>query len=210
MMSNKGIKRENSYIWNTDWAECAPTYLFFLLRDDQFTSVGFQSTIVLYTQEHSNTLCWGIKTKQNKKNTRENYHSAEIKAQSRSSSVFSSTSWKNLNTPSSRPNFKWTPYVTRTWAKVAIFFLYLKTYPHLANTFITRMSSPQLCPLVTQKNFFSRNFERFNNRWSFLIHESCIVLKSYSVEKNGSFRYLLPELSNCFHVYSSHFKKAVI
>ena len=52
-----------SYIWNTDWAECAPTYLFFLLRDDQFTSVGFQSTIVLYTQEHSNTLCWGIKTK---------------------------------------------------------------------------------------------------------------------------------------------------
>ena len=82
-----------SYIWNTDWAECAPTYLFFLLRDDQFTSVGFQSTIVLYTQEHSNTLCWGIKTKQNKKNTRENYHSTEIKTQSRSSSVFSSTLW---------------------------------------------------------------------------------------------------------------------
>ena len=67
--------------------------VFFLLRDDQFTSVGFQSTIVLYTQEHSNTLCWGIKTKQNKTNTRENYHSTEIKTQSRSSSVFSSTLW---------------------------------------------------------------------------------------------------------------------
>ena len=36
------------------------------------------------------------------------------------------------------------------------------------------------------KKFFSRNFERFNNRWSFLIHESCIALKSCSVEKNGS------------------------
>ena len=57
--------------------------------------------------------------------------------------------------------------------------------------------------------FFCRNCKNFNYRWSFLIHESCIALKSCSVEKNGSFRYLLPKLSNCFHVYSFHFKQTV-
>ena len=51
--------------------------------------------------------------------------------------------------------------------------------------------------------------EQRNTQLSFLIHESCIALKSCSVEKNGSFRYLLPKLSNCFHVYSSHFKQTV-
>ena len=34
---------------------------FFLLRDNQFTSVGLHSTIVLKTQVHSNTPCWGLK-----------------------------------------------------------------------------------------------------------------------------------------------------
>ena len=98
----------------------------------------------------------------------------------------------------------------RTCAKVVIFFLYFKTYPYLANTFITRTWSPQLRPLVTQIFFFffCRNCKNFNYRWSFLIHESCIALKSCSVEKNGSFRYLLPKI-NCFHVYSSHFKQTV-
>ena len=72
---------------------CTNLLIFFVLPDNQFTSVGLQSTIVLYTQEHSNTPCRGIKNleKKTEKNSRENYHSAEIKAQSRSSSVFSST-----------------------------------------------------------------------------------------------------------------------
>ena len=91
-------------------------------------------------------------------------------------------------------------------ANVAICFLYFKTYPYLANTIIMRKWSPQLRPLVTQNFFFSRNFARFNYRWSFLIHESCIFLNSCSVEKNGSFRYLLPD---CFHVYSSRFKRTI-
>ena len=95
-MSNKGIKRENSYIHifklQTE-LNMHKLVNFFVLPDNQFTSVGLQSTIVLYTQEHSNTPCRGIKNleKKTEKNTRENYHSAEIKAQSRSSSVFSST-----------------------------------------------------------------------------------------------------------------------
>ena len=168
------------------------THLFiFLLRDNQFCL----STIVLYTQEHSNTPCWGIK-KQKK-------YQLKLSQRRDKSTVF--------NIPSSRPNFKWTPYVKRTCAKVVIFFLYFKTYLYLANTFITRTWSPQLRPLVTQIFFFfCGNCKSFNYRWSFLIHESCIALKSCSVEKNGSFRYFLPELSNCFHVYSSHFKKVVI
>ena len=96
MMSNKGIKREKSYIHifklQTE-LNVHKVVNFFVLRDNQFTSVGLQSTIVLYTQEHSNTPCWGIKNlkKKTEKNTRENYPSAEIKAQSRSSPVLSST-----------------------------------------------------------------------------------------------------------------------
>ena len=89
-------------------------------------------------------------------------------------------------------------------------FSLFQTYPYLANTFITSTWSPQLRPLVTQIFFFfCGNCKSFNYRWSFLIHESCIALKSCSVEKNGSFRYLLPKLSNCFHVYSSHFKQTI-
>ena len=96
MMSNKGIKREKSYIHifklQTE-LNVHKVVNFFVLRDNQFTSVGLQSTIVLYTQEHSNTPWWGIKNlkKKTEKNTRQNYPSAEIKAQSRSSPVFSST-----------------------------------------------------------------------------------------------------------------------
>ena len=105
--------------------------------------------------------------------------------------------------------FKWTPYVEANRTNVAICFLYFKTYPYLANTIIMRKWSPQLRPLVTQNFYFSRNFKTFDYRWSFLIHESCIALKSYSVEKNGSFRYLLPELSNCFYVYSPNFKQTI-
>ena len=64
MMSNKGIKREKSYIHifklQTE-LNVHKVVNFFVLRDNQFTSVGLQSTIVLYTQEHSNTPCWGIK-----------------------------------------------------------------------------------------------------------------------------------------------------
>ena len=222
MNTNEGIKRGNSqtklyqtlfislnYRLQTE-LNVHPLINFFLLRDNQFTSVGLHSTIVLKTQVHSNTPCWGLKNLKKKlKKKRENYHNAEIKAQSRSSSFFSSTLWKNLNIYSSRPNFKWTPYVEANWANVAICFPYLKTYPYLANTCITRKWSQPLRPLVTQNFFFSRTFKRFNYRWSFLIHESCIFLKSYSVEKNGSFRYFLPKLLNCFHVYSSHFKQTI-
>ena len=87
-------------------------------------------------------------------------------------------------------------------------FSLFQNIPVFGEHFIMRTWSPQLRPLVTQI-FFCRNCKRFNYRWSLLIHESCIVRKSCSVEKNGSFRYLLPKLSNCFHVYSSHFKQTI-
>ena len=137
MNTNEGIKRGNSrtklyqtlfislnYRLQTE-LNVHPLINFFLLRDNQFTSVGLHSTIVLKTQVHSNTPCWGLKNlKKKTKKKRENYHNAEIKAQSISSSFFSSTLWKNLNIYSSRPNFKWTPYVEANWANVAMFSLF--------------------------------------------------------------------------------------
>ena len=50
---------------------CTHLLIFFFLRDNQFTSVGLHSTIVLKTQVHSNTPCWGLKNlkKKTKKKT---------------------------------------------------------------------------------------------------------------------------------------------
>ena len=73
MNTNEGIKRGNSrtklyqtlfislnYRLQTE-LNVHPLINFFLLRDNQFTSVGLHSTIVLKTQVHSNTPCWGLK-----------------------------------------------------------------------------------------------------------------------------------------------------
>ena len=77
MNTNEGIKRGNSrtklyqtlfislnYRLQTE-LNVHPLINFFLLRDNQFTSVGLHSTIVLKTQVHSNTPCWGLKGEKN-------------------------------------------------------------------------------------------------------------------------------------------------
>ena len=74
-MSNKWIKRGNSQKkpYQTLFIICLQTELnvdpivnFFFFCDNQFTYVGFQSTIVLCTQEHSNTPCRGLKKTEKK------------------------------------------------------------------------------------------------------------------------------------------------
>ena len=78
MMSNKWIKRGNSqkkpyqtlfiylnYSLQTE-LNVDPIVNFFFFCDNQFTYVGFQSTIVLCTQEHRNTPCRGLKKTEKK------------------------------------------------------------------------------------------------------------------------------------------------
>ena len=93
MMSNKGIKRENSYIHifklQTE-LNVHPLIYFSFVR----WSIYFCRVPVNHSPLHARTQQYALlRNKKNKQNTRENYHSAEIKAQSRSSSVFSSTLW---------------------------------------------------------------------------------------------------------------------
>ena len=109
-MSNKWIKRENSYIHifklQTE-LNMHKLVNFFVLRDNQFTSVGLQSTIVLYTQEHSNTPCRGIKNlkKKNWKKYPWKLSQRRNKSTEQIFFRFQLNLIKNLNISSSRSNF---------------------------------------------------------------------------------------------------------
>ena len=59
------IKPYSLFVYRLSWM-WTQLLIFFFFCDNQFTSVGFQSTIVLCTQEHSNTPCRGLKKTEKK------------------------------------------------------------------------------------------------------------------------------------------------
>ena len=107
-MSNKWIKRENSYIHifklQTE-LNMHKLVIFFVLPDNQFTSVGLQSTI-----EHARTQQYALS--RNKKSEKKNWKKYPWKlSQRRNKSTeqiffrFQLNLIKNLNISSSRSNF---------------------------------------------------------------------------------------------------------
>ena len=152
MMSNKGIKREKSYIHifklQTE-LNVHKVVNFFVLRDNQFTSVGLQSTIVLYTQEHSNTPCRGIKNLK-KKNWKKYPWKLSQRRNKSTEQIFSRFQLnlikKNLNISSSRSNFKWTPKVWQTGPTLRYVF-FISKHTRIWRTPLLRGSDHSNCVL---------------------------------------------------------------